>query len=388
MSFSGRTPSDLEPNPLAEIITAKREAGIALCDLTISNPTAVGLDYPARAIDRALAVAGAGAYQPEPRGLLVARSAVAGYYQGRGASVDAEQLVLTASTSEAYAFLFKLLCDPGDEVLFPTPSYPLFDHLAALEGVVACGYALDESSGWAVDLDSLEANISARTRAIVLVSPNNPTGSVVGAAELAAIVSLARRHGLALIGDEVFADYMGPGQAAPAALVGIGEVLAFALGGLSKAAAMPHLKLSWIAASGPRDRRAEALARLELIADTFLSVAAPVQRALPELLAIGAELRALVRARVGAGFAQTAARLAGVKGARFITAAGGWYALLALADDLDEDELCLELIGRADVLVHPGYFFDMEGQHLVLSMLTPPAQLERGLAAIVAQVDS
>jgi alanine-synthesizing transaminase len=385
VSFSARTPSDLEPNALAEIISAKRAAGIELCDLTISNPTAVGLVYPAEAIDRALAAAGAGTYHPDPRGLPAAREAVVGYYRSRGQATAAEQLLLTASTSEAYAFLFKLLCDPGDEVLFPSPSYPLFDHLAALEGVVACAYALDESAGWAIDLDSLEANIGERSRAIVLVSPNNPTGSVVGADELAAIARLARRHGLAIIGDEVFADYLRPGEAAAPALLGVETALSFSLGGLSKAAAMPHLKLSWIAASGPRDQRDQALARLELIADTFLSVAAPVQRALPELLVIGAEIRERVCARVAQGFAQTAAAVAGASRARLVPARGGWYGLLALADDVDEDELCLDLLASADVLVHPGYFFDMDGQHLVLSMLTPAPQLERGLAAIVAR---
>jgi aspartate/methionine/tyrosine aminotransferase len=382
--FSTRTPGDLSPNPLAARIEARRGAGLPLCDLTVSNPTAVGLDYPWPAIDRALAEAGAGVYQPDPRGRPDARRAIADGYAARGDRVDPDQIVLCASTSEAYAFLFKLLCDPGDEVLFPAPSYPLFEHLAAVEGVVARSYRLDPAAGWRVDAASVAAAVSPRTRALVVVSPNNPTGSLVDAAALAALAALAARHGLALVGDEVFADYRRD-PAARYASVLANDALSFALGGLSKSAGLPQLKLSWIAVGGPPAARAEALARLELIADTFLSVGAPVQRALPALLGLGGQIRRSIQARTRDSRAALVRGLAG-GAARLLPADGGWYALIGLPDDVDEERLCLDLVAEDGVLCHPGYFFDLDGAHLVVCTLCPPDEIARGAAALRARL--
>ncbi len=388
MRFSARTPDDLSPNPLALALEARRAAGGEIVDLTGSNPTVVGLDYPSAAIDRALAEAGAGVYQPDPRGLPAARRALAEVYAERGDSVDPESIVLCASTSEAYGFLFKLLCDPGDEVLFPAPSYPLFEHLAAVEGVASRAYRLDPGRGWAVDVGSVEAAIGPRTRALVVVSPNNPTGSVVEAPVLAALAELAARHRLALIGDEVFADYLesgGAGDGYASVLGAAVDTVGFALGGLSKAAGLPQLKLSWIATAGPAAARDQALARLDLIADTFLSVGAPIQHALPALLDLGAGLQGQIRTRIAAARAALGEAL-GAGPARLLPSAGGWYAVIELPEEVDEERLCLELVAEDGVLVHPGYFFDMEGQHLVACLLAPPEQTARGAAALSARL--
>jgi len=386
VSFSRRTPDELEPNALTRLVSARREAGHGLCDLTVSNPTVVGLDYPLESIDAALGAAGAGPYTPDPRGLLGARRAVCDYYAERGRRVDPESVLLTASTSEAYAFLFKLLCDPGDEVLVPRPSYPLFDHLAAVEGVAARAYYLAARRGWALDSAAIEVALGERTRAIVLVSPNNPTGSVIGAGELADLGVLARDRGLALICDEVFADYgLAESAARPGVLFELEEALGFSLGGLSKAAGMPQLKLGWLVVSGPEALRTEALERLEVIADAFLSVSSTPQRALPELLRIGATVRAQIAARVRDGRRLAERLLGGSAMARLLPAAGGWYAIIELAEGMDEEEVCMRLLGEHDVLMHPGYFFDIDGgRHVVVCLLAEPAELERGLDRLLA----
>ncbi len=403
MSFSRRTPDELEPNALTSLLGERRKAGRDICDLTVSNPTSVGLDYPLREIDAALASAGAGLYDPDPRGLLSARRAVCDYYAEHGREVDPEQVLLTASTSEAYAFLFKLLCDPGDEVLVPSPSYPLFDHLAAVEGVVARPYRLSVGREWAVDFASVEAALDERTRAILLVSPNNPTGSVVSPDELEELGVLARDRDLALICDEVFADYptrtrasallTEPRPAPPALRAGVlcqlEEVLGFSLGGLSKAAGMPQLKLGWIVITGPAPLRREALERLDLIADAFLSVCSIPQRALPDLLHVGRRLRARIAERVRAGRRAAENALGPGAAARLLPAAGGWYAIIELRERVDEEEVCLKLLAEHDVFVQPGYFFDIEGgHHLVVCLLAPTRDLERGLACLIELVEA
>ncbi|MFH1566730.1 MAG: pyridoxal phosphate-dependent aminotransferase, partial [Gemmatimonadota bacterium] len=283
--LSKRTSWDLEPNPLAAALEARRRRGAPILDLMLSNPTQAGLAYP-DGLWQALRRAEASAYRPEPLGRPSARAAVRSYYGEKGTIVAAERVLLTASTSEAYAFLFKLLADPGDEVLVPRPSYPLFEFLAGLEGVAARTYPLRYRAGrWETDLDQLAAAITDRSRAIVVVSPNNPTGNSVRPEERAALEDLAAECGLALIADEVFADYpleAGPGEAA--SFASGSRVLTFALSGLSKVLGLPQLKLGWMVVDGPADAARDALARLEVIADTYLSVATPVQEALPELL--------------------------------------------------------------------------------------------------------
>ena len=388
--FSRRAPGDdeLAGNRLAAAIERRRAAGGALIDLTSSNPTAVGIEYPLDALGAALA-AGAGLpYAPDPRGLATARRAVADLYAGRGAALGPERIFLTASTSEAYGFLFKLLCEPGDEVLVPRPSYPLFEQLARLEAVAARPYRLGPAPGFALDPDRVEVELGERTRAVVVVSPNNPTGQVASAAALAELAELCAARGLALIADEVFADYHQPGGAPPTALAADGP-LRFALGGLSKSCGLPHFKLGWIAAAGPAGLLERALARLEHVADSYLGAATPVMAALPRLLEIGAGIRAAIAARVDDNRRRAAAALAGAGRAHLLPAAAGWTACIELDPAIDEEELALALAEEHGVLVHPGYFFDFDrGSHAVVSLLVPPAELERGLGALRALTES
>jgi aspartate/methionine/tyrosine aminotransferase len=379
--FSARTRWDLTANRLAALSARLRAAGTAVLDLTETNPTRVGLPA-APDVLAPLADPAALAYEPDPRGLASARAAVSDDYARRGARVEPGRLVLTASTSEAYAFLFKLLCDPGDEVLVPRPSYPLFDYLAGLEGVAVRSYPLAYDGEWRIDLRALEAEVSARTRAVIVVSPNNPTGSFVKADEAAALHALAARTGLALIADEVFADYAWAGGAAQTLAVD-GPALAFALGGLSKSCGLPQLKLAWIAAAGPAVLRTEALARLEMIADTYLSVGTPVQRAAPVLLARAPALRAPISARVAANLSALRRRVAG-SAATLLEPQGGWSAVLRIPATLGEEERVLALLAHEHVLVHPGYFFDFPHEaFLVLSLLPRPVEFEEAVARLL-----
>jgi alanine-synthesizing transaminase len=380
MMFSRRTPEELAVNRLAAAVERRRAAGGGLIDLTCSNPTEVGIEYPAAALGEALAAAAGEPYRPDPRGLVSARRAVAALFSARGAEPAPEHIFLTASTSEAYGFLFKLLCDPGDEVLVPRPSYPLFEHLAGLEAVAARPYRLGPTPEFALDPDRVEVEIGERTRAVVVVSPNNPTGQVASAAALAELAALCADRGLALIADEVFADYADPPP--PTALAAEGP-LRFALGGLSKGCGLPHFKLGWMAAAGPPALRDPALVRLEHIADSYLSAATPVMAALPRLLALGAGVRAAIAARVADNRRRAAALLAGARRARLLPAAGGWTACIELDPHIDEEELALALVDHG-VLIHPGYFFDFDrGSHAIVSLLVRGEDLARGLAALV-----
>jgi aspartate/methionine/tyrosine aminotransferase len=384
--FSSRTPDDLAPNRMAEVEGRLRAAGAALVDLTVSNPTAVGLPYPTAELAAALA-AGAGApYAPHPRGLERARRAVAGFLAERGAAIDPEHVVMTASTSEAYGFLFKLLCEPGDEVLVPQPSYPLFEHLARLDAVAARPYRLAPGPTFALDPDRVEAELGPRTRAVVVVTPNNPTGSIAGAAALAELAALCAARGVALVSDEVFAEYPAAGRdPAPSAAAAGGGALVFSLGGLSKSCGLPHYKLGWMAAAGPQAARDEALARLDHIADAYLSAATPVMAALPELLALGRGVRAAIADRVRHNRERVAAALAPLARARLLPADGGWSALIELERGADEEEVVVRLAEVHGVLVQPGYYFDFDrGSYLVLSLLVAPDLMDRGLAALLA----
>jgi hypothetical protein len=381
--FSSRLPWNTPENRLTRALAARRAQGLVVLDCTESNPTNVGLGADPAALAAALASAGPGVarYAPDPRGLAAARAAVAAEE-----GVDAERLVLTASTSEAYGLLFKLLCDPGDVVLAPRPSYPLFDHLAALEGVRLAGYPLVRDDGWRIDMDALAGALAAepRARAILLVSPGNPTGQYLARDEVAALCALAERHGVALVSDEVFERY--PADDAPrpervtrlASAVGDAPVLAFSLGGLSKACGLPQLKLGWVAAGGAPGLVADALARLELVNDAVLSLATPVQLALPALYRLGADLRARLLARARANRAALAAALAAHPALTLLPSQGGWSAIIRFPtlDGRDDESLALSLLDRHGVLTHPGHFFDLDGgTFLVVSLLVPPNSL-------------
>ena len=385
--FSSRLPASLAPNRISTAVDDARARGVALLDLTESNPTVVGIDYPADAIRAALAAPAALVYEPTPRGLPAARAAVADYYARRhGVTVDVERITLTASTSEAYGWIFKLLCDPGDEVLVPQPSYPLFDHLAALESVRPVAYPLRYHGGWFLDVEEVRRALTPRTRAILVVNPNNPTGSFLTRDEARGLAALAAEHDLALVSDEVFADYTfddAPDRARAVTLAGDDSpALTFVLSGLSKVVGLPQLKLGWIVAGGgPAARRAEAEARLEHIADTYLSVAAPVQHAAPSLLALVDSVGRQIRARVRENRAALAAAVAG-SAASLLDAAGGWSAVVRLPSTRSEEEWALALLADG-VLVHPGYFFDLPPTTVVVSLLVAPATLAAGVAAIL-----
>ena len=387
--FSSRIASDLAPNRLSAAVARLRQGGIAFDDLTESNPTRVGLNYPARLLDSISAPAGLN-YDPRPFGLASARDAVAGDFRRRGMRVPRNRIVLTASTSEAYSLLFKLLCDPGDEVLVPVPSYPLFEYLAALDAVHARPYALDYQGSWSVDVDGLKRATTDRTRAVVVVNPNNPTGSYLKRAELDELAAHCRAHGLALIGDEVFAEYvLDADPPRTTSVLAQHQALTFSLGGLSKSLGLPQMKLGWIAVAGPDDLVRPALERLELICDTYLSVATPVQVGLPALLAEGASVRTEIRDRVTRNYRALLQQAPRCPAVSVLPAEGGWSAVLQVPAMQSEESLVLQLLEHERVLVHPGYFFDFPREaFLVVSLLPRPEAFDRAVDRVFARIEA
>jgi alanine-synthesizing transaminase len=395
--FSARSSIDLEPNRLAVALSAALARAEVpgqghrgpILDLTQSNPTRAGLPYPDEAIVGALGSTRALTYEPTAFGLASAREAVACDLsedaRADGAPpVDPRRLVLTASTSEAYAFLFKLLANPGDSVLVPRPSYPLFEHLARLECVEAAPYRLAYDGAWHVDLDSVRRAVTPRTRAVVVVAPNNPTGSYLKRDELDALASL----GLPLVSDEVFArfPFRADTRRVATARASRDARLVFTLGGLSKLAALPQMKLAWMTVDGESDVAQAALARLEVIADAFLSVGTPVQHAAPVLLATARKTRDAIRARTAEHLAYLHARAEG-SALSVLDVEGGWYATLRLPRTESEESWALSFLERDGVYVHPGHFFDFEEEaYAIVSLLTEPAVFREGIDRIVARV--
>lgn len=377
----------MAPNRLSRLLEAKRRSGAPILDLTESNPTRAGIDYPEDLLAPLADPAGL-VYEPAPLGLPEARAAVASDFRRRGLTVDPERVLLTASTSEAYAFLFKLLLDPGEVVLVPRPSYPLFDFLARLEGALTACYDLDYDGEWHLSVPRLAAHVTATTRAVCVVHPNNPTGSFLKKDEAALLLGLCAERGLAVICDEVFADYaFGDDPRRARSLAADGEALVFSLGGLSKSCGLPQLKLGWLAAFGPEQPRREALRLLELIADSFLSVGTPVQRAATRLLERLPELQGPIQRRVAANLALLKQRADGSP-ATPLRVEGGWYAVLQVPRTLPEEERVLRLLERRDVLVHPGFFFDFPGEaYLVLSLLPREPEFAAGVSAVLADLE-
>ena len=372
--FSSRLVWGTGQNKLMAALDACRTAGKQILDLTQSNPTQAGILYPPNLL-HAFTDARALHYDPDPRGLLFARQCVATYVQ-----CNVDRIMLTASTSEAYAWLFKLLCDPGDEVLVPRPSYPLLDYLAALESVVVKQYPLRYHEGWWLDFEDLERAITPRTRALVLVNPNNPTGSYLKSNELHQLNALCGKHDLAIISDEVFSGYnLCEDSTRIATLVGNSSTLTFCLNGLSKLIGLPQMKLGWMIASGPNHE--EALSKLELIADTYLSVGTPVQYALPSLLALQEDIQDQIRQRC-------AANLACLKSyAKPLRVEGGWYATIEVPQKRSGEEWALHLLTEHGVLTQPGYFYDFDqDRYLVLSLLTEPGTFAEGTRRILKEI--
>jgi hypothetical protein len=386
--FSSRIAGDLAPNRLTEIVRQRRADGRPVIDLTESNPTRVGLAYPSDFL-APLADCRGLTYAPQPFGIAAARQAVAADYQRRGVTIGPERIALTASTSEAYSLLFKLLAAPGDEILVPRPSYPLFEHLTALDGLVACPYDLEYNGVWSIDFASVNRALGPRTRALLLVNPNNPTGSVASREELDRLATLCRRLDIALIADEVFADYqlepVASSQSPPP--LTRDDVLVFALGGLSKSIGLPQVKLGWIAAAGPKAKLDEALLRLELICDTYLSVSTPVQLAAAELLDRGRAIRRQITERITANYRQLKVQVADVPSCRVLHAAGGWSAIIQVPTFQSEEDLVIDLVSQAGVLTHPGYFFDFPRESfLILSLLSPEPSFADGVGRLLTQV--
>jgi aspartate/methionine/tyrosine aminotransferase len=382
--FSRRGGDPGKPNAVDELLAGARREGAQLIDLSESNPTRAGLVQPSDALRQALAPAGAFDYDPAPLGLASARQTVSTWLDGRGIPLPPGRIVLTASTSEAYGFLLKLLCDPGDEVLVPQPSYPLIEHLCRLEGVSVRPYTLRYDGEYHLDRNELLALRTSRTRAVLVISPNNPTGNFLKREE----AELLRELDLPVICDEVFGEYAfgADPRRLPSALLASGLPV-FSLFGLSKSAGLPGLKLSWIGVGGPDTFCAAALERLELIADTYLSVATPVQLALPELLRFAGTTRAAIQERVALNLAHLRAAIGPESSVSLIEPEGGWYATLRLPALRDEDGWMRELIARERVYIHPGYFYDFaSGPLLVRSLLPPPELFARGVERILGAV--
>lgn len=380
--LSRRLPPHADLNALTRALAARRAAGQPVVDLTESNPTRAGFSYPADLLSE-LASAEALRYDPQPFGLERAREAVADDCARRAATVDPGRVVLTASTSEAYTWLFKLLCDPGDAVLVPRPSYPLFEHLTRLEAVCPTPFHLEYHGRWEIDFDTMDA-APPETRALVIVSPNNPTGSFVTARELERLCARCRDRGWALIADEVFADYPLETDAPVTDIAARADVPCFTLGGLSKAAGLPQVKLGWLIAGGPPSACATALAGLELIADSFLSVSTPVQVAARALLERGAAVREQIRARLRANLAVLRRAAASVPACDVLKIEGGWSAVVRVPATRSEEQLILDLLEREGILAHPGYFFDCPREaYVVVSLLPPPTVFSDAVARLL-----
>ena len=388
--FSQRTNWQISANPLARAIEEARVSGQQILDLTVSNPTEAGVRADSEIVLAALANPEAMRYDPQSRGLLAARQAVCRYYREAHEvfDLDPERLLLTTSTSEAYTYVFRLLCNPGDEILVPKPSYPLFEFLADLADVKPVPYPLLYDHGWQVDFDSLYKAATARSRAVILVHPNNPTGSYVSAAETSAFNAFCRDYNLALIVDEVFLDYSHDGTIRSSFVTNAGA-LTFTLSGVSKISALPQMKLAWVAASGPQTTVAEAGARLEIIADTYLSVNAPIQLAAPVLLEQRKQIQPILLDRLRVNLAEFDAQLAAHPACARLQVEGGWYGVLRVPIRGTDEELAIDLLRKMSVIVHPGHFYDFPSEgHLVLSLITEPVNFREGVSRLLQMVEA
>jgi aspartate/methionine/tyrosine aminotransferase len=379
-TYSQRLPWSFVQNPFSKLIDESRRRGRSLIDLTVSNPTTALAGYPHASIAKAYEQIRDFGYRPDPLGRFESRVAVSEYYARRNVSISPEQIFLTASTSEAYSLLFKLFSNPGDEILAPVPSYPLFEYLAALESVVVVPYRLLYDGNWFTHLADLRQRISSRTRAVIMVNPNNPTGSFWKMSEAEGILDLARERQLPIIADEVFMDYpLGGSQNSISTLIGHDSALSFSLNGLSKAAGMPQMKLAWIAVNGPESDREIARRRLELLLDTYLSVATPVQCALPELLRIGEDIQRQIQVRTRHNL-KTLQDVLANSPATCLDTEAGWSAIIQLPKTFSEDQWIARLLEGKGIVVQPGYFFDMASEaYVVVSLLTPGEEFLKGI---------
>ncbi|HET9401677.1 MAG TPA: pyridoxal phosphate-dependent aminotransferase [Candidatus Acidoferrales bacterium] len=387
--FAARTNWKLEPNRLARVLEAYRVSGKPIFDLTASNPTTCGFAYPEAEILSALSDTRALFYSPESKGMRSAREAAANYYKeargfrGARGEIDPERIILTSGTSEAYSYILRLLCEPGDEILVPAPSYPLFEYLADLNDVCLGHYPLLYDHGWQIDLESLRVALTPRTQAILVVHPNNPTGSFVKPQEAEAISAIAAERDLAIVSDEVFLDFANAEVRAPSFAFEEGA-LAFTLSGLSKISALPQMKLAWTVVSGPAALANAAIGRLEIIADTYLSPGTPVQLALPKLLAIRGEMQRQLKERVESNLNYLDAAISKNSHITRLEREGGWYAILRVPSMQSDEELVISLLEKTGVLVHPGRFFDSPRDgFLVVSLIAPETEFAGGVRRVL-----
>ena len=384
--FAKRTNWNLAPNRLSEALAAHRAEGKPLLDLTVSNPTECGFEYNRSAILNALSNPAALSYEPNPRGLESARRAVAGYYAERKDEVSIEDIFLTASTSEAYSYVFRTLCNPGDELLIPSPSYPLFDFLADVQDVSLVRYPLLYDHGWLIDFHALEQAITPRTCGVIVVHPNNPTGHFAKRAEIAKLNSICSAHQIAIIADEVFLDFSLDGMQAVSFAANRGA-LTFTLSGLSKISGLPQMKAAWLIAGGPQQWKSDALARLEVIADTYLSVNAPVQLAIPRFLELRYAFQELVISRVRRNLAELDRQLATQKVSSRLAVEGGWCAVLRVPATRSDENLAIELLTTQGVSVHPGHFYEFASDgYLVVSLITPERTFAKGTSSLLSSM--
>jgi len=382
--FADRTNWNLEPNRLSEALARHRVAGKPLIDLTASNPTECGFTYDRERILSALADPQSLSYEPEPKGLLAAREVIVGYYADRGDHVAASDMLLTTSTSEAYSFVFRILCNPGDEVLIPTPSYPLFDLLADIQDVRLVRYPLIYDHGWQIAFHALEAALTPRTRAIIVVHPNNPTGHFVKPDERSGLNQICAGRQLAIIADEVFLDFALSSKR-HLSWVANSEVLTFTMSGLSKMCGFPQMKAAWLAASGPKDLTTRALERLEVIADTYLSMNAPIQHAISEFLQQRHEFQRQLMSRVRGNLAELDRQLATQKACSRLEIEGGWYAVLRVPATRTDEEVALDLVEKEGVYVHPGHFYDFPADgYLIVSLIGSEQEFGEGIRRLVS----
>jgi aspartate/methionine/tyrosine aminotransferase len=389
--FASRTDWSLTPNRLSRLLEERRRQGLPILDLTESNPTRCGFNFDAGKLLGALADLRSLTYEPDPHGPLAARRAVAGYYAERGIQLVPEQIFLTTSTSEAYSYVFRLLANPGDCILVPRPSYPLFDFLAGLNDVKLISYPLAYHDGWRIELGTLTAlwdSSLPKARAIVVVHPNNPTGSFVCREELQYLLKHCQDHALAVVADEVFADYaFAPDERRVTSHAGVSEALTFTLSGLSKISALPQMKLAWVVVNGPPDVLPKALARLEIVADTYLSVSAPLACALPVMLETRRSLQPQILGRVRTNLHWLDEQLAADLPVSRLKAEGGWYAVLRLPAVRSDEDWAVELLAEDGVLVHPGHFYDFTTEgYLVISLLPPAEIFQAGIRKLLARV--
>jgi alanine-synthesizing transaminase len=384
--FSDRTNWNLTPNRLSEALAQHRATGKPLLDLTASNPTEVGFAYDSQAILQALSNPAALTYRPDPKGSMSARHAVALYCADRGASLSIDTIILTTGTSEAYSFVFRTLCNPGDEILVPTPSYPLFDFLANIQDVHLIRYPLVYDNGWQIDFQSLEAAITPRTRGIIVVHPNNPTGHFARPEDIAKLNQICSSREMAIIADEVFLDFSAVSNPA-VSFAGNKGALTFTMSGLSKISGLPQMKVAWIVTSGPSQRQARA--RLEVIADTYLSVSTPAQLATPLLLGERRAFQNQVMSRLRANLNELDRQLSAQTSCSRLAVEGGWYAVLRVPATRSDEDLAIELLARDGVYVHPGHFYDFRGDgFLVVSLIAPERDFAEGIRRLMAKFEA